>query len=295
MSEEHLEQPPATAASADSPAPSDALASAEQASEGSSASPRWRRRSRILWREWIKPLLIIGFVMFSFRSAVADWNDVPTGSMKPTILEGDRIFINKLAYDLKFPFTRWRLANWKDPEWGDVVVLLSPEDGKRLVKRVVGLPGDVIEFHNDMYLWRNGEPVKLSEPDWPIPDGSLDQEYPSARVLNEHAEGRDHPVMLHIGGRLRPGELPPPGCRGDDEVDQQTARRQRWRRNTWVCRLGDNEFFVMGDNRNNSRDSRYFGPVDRSLILGQATAVALSFDRNNYFKPRLERFFSDLP
>ena len=103
------------------------------------ALSKWHHRGRVLWREWVKPLLLIGLVMFSFRSAVADWNDVPTGSMKPTILEGDRIFINKLAYDLKFPFTRWRLAQWKDPAWGDVVVLLSPEDGKRLVKRVVGL------------------------------------------------------------------------------------------------------------------------------------------------------------
>ena len=87
--------------------------------------PRWRRHGQVLWGEWLKPLLVIGLVMFSFRSAVADWNDVPTGSMKPTILEGDRIFINKVAYDLKFPFTRWRLAQWKDPSWGDVVVLAA--------------------------------------------------------------------------------------------------------------------------------------------------------------------------
>ncbi len=287
MTEEHEGTLKSSAASADSATKTDPEASKDSEKDD---SPRWRRRGHVLWREWIKPLLIIGFVMFSFRSAVADWNDVPTGSMKPTILEGDRIFINKLAYDLKFPFTRWRLANWKDPEWGDVVVLLSPEDGKRLVKRVVGLPGDTIEFRNDMYLWRNGEPATLTEPRPPFADDSLD--HPAVRVLNEHAEGKDHPVMLVLGSRLRPGEIPP-GC-GSDDAEEAEPRRRR-RRNTWVCELGDNEFFVMGDNRNNSRDSRYFGPVDRSMILGQATAVALSFDRENYFKPRLDRFFSDLP
>ena len=59
-----------------------------------------------VWREWIKPFLMVLIVVGSLRSAVADWNDVPTGSMRPTILEGERIFVNKLAYDLKVPFTR---------------------------------------------------------------------------------------------------------------------------------------------------------------------------------------------
>ena len=265
---------------------------APETPDGESAAgedkPRnWQTRGNVLWREWVKPLLIIGLVMFSFRSAVADWNDVPTGSMKPTILEGDRIFINKLAYDLKFPFTRFRLAQWDDPAWGDVVVLLSPEDGKRLVKRVVGLPGDVIEFRNDMYLYRNGKAAALSEPQVSPDPRSFD--HPAVRVLSEHAEGRDHPVMLIIGSRLRPGQVPI-GCLGKDGKP-----RKRSRASSWSCWLDDNEFFVMGDNRNNSRDSRIFGPVDRSMILGQATAVALSFDRENYYKPRLDRFFSNLP
>ena len=65
--------------------------------------------SRRIWREWVKPLLVILVILFSVRSAIADWNDVPTGSMKPTIMEGDRIFVNKLAYDLKVPFVGWRL------------------------------------------------------------------------------------------------------------------------------------------------------------------------------------------
>ena len=75
---------------------------------------------------WVRKSGLIGmalvlFAVLSVRSAIADWNDVPTGSMKPTILIGDRIFVNKLAYDLKFPFTGWRLASWDDPDRGDIV------------------------------------------------------------------------------------------------------------------------------------------------------------------------------
>ena len=78
------------------------------------------------WREWAKPILTVLLLASAFRSAIADWNDVPTGSMKPTILEGDRIFVNKLAYDLKIPFTTMQLARWAEPERGEVVVCFSP-------------------------------------------------------------------------------------------------------------------------------------------------------------------------
>lgn len=226
---------------------------------------RWRRHGQVLWGEWLKPLLVIGLVMFSFRSAVADWNDVPTGSMKPTILEGDRIFINKVAYDLKFPFTRWRLAQWKDPAWGDVVVLRSPEDSKRLVKRVVGLPGDVIEIRGNQ-LFRNGAAAVYRMLEDGDVLGYLDMEPPPA-LYTEDVDGREHPIMIRGSGLHPPGPFYVP----------------------------EGKFFVMGDNRNNSRDSRYFGPVDREAILGRATAVALSLDRDDYYKPRWQRFFSNLP
>src|SRR5277367_1455883 len=118
----------------------------------------WKQKWDNFLKKEAKPLLIMVLVMLAFRSAIADWNDVPTGSMKPTIVEGDRIFVNKLAYDLKVPFTTWHVAEWAGPERGDIVVFNSPVDGTRLVKRVVGLPGDTIEGRND-HLWINGRPV----------------------------------------------------------------------------------------------------------------------------------------
>src|SRR5438094_7125751 len=116
-------------------------------------------RARHFWRKEICPLLMLGLVVFSLRSSLADWNDVPTGSMRPTILEGDRVFVNKLAYDLKVPFTTRHIAEWSNPQRGDIVVFYSPHDGKRLVKRVVGLPGDMVELRDEALII-NDQPVE---------------------------------------------------------------------------------------------------------------------------------------
>ncbi len=263
MDEQHPESssaPPTAISPGSSPAPLQAT----------TPVPRVPKRSRwdVLWREWFRPLLIIAVVMFSFRSAVADWNDVPTGSMKPTILEGDRIFINKVAYDLKFPFTTFRLAEWDDPNWGDIVVLRSPEDGKRLVKRVVGLPGDVIEVrHGRLYL--NGAAASYLQLDEEIVERIGRNLHSAFLYADERVADKTHAVMITMGSPSMPF--------GPYQVPE------------------DN-FFVMGDNRSNSRDSRWFGPVHRSAILGRATAVALSFDLEKYYlpKPRWKRFFSRL-
>src|SRR5450755_3383604 len=107
------------------------------------------------WWQQLRGIVFIVVLFAAFRSAIADWNDVPTGSMIPTILEGDRIFVNKLAYDLKAPFTTTHLFTWANPNRGEVVVFFSPSDGVRLVKRVIAIPGDVVELR-DNRLFLNG-------------------------------------------------------------------------------------------------------------------------------------------
>ena len=97
-----------------------------------------------------KAYILFVVLMMVFRSAVADWNDVPTGSMKPTIIEGDRIFVNKMAYDVRLPFTTVSLAKLADPVRGDIVIFDSQASGKRLVKRVVGVPGDVVALQDNV-------------------------------------------------------------------------------------------------------------------------------------------------
>ena len=117
-------------------------------------------RTRQFWREWIRPLVLPFILITAAKSALADINFVPSGSMQPTILEGDEVVVNKLAYDLKVPFTTFHLAHWGDPARGDIVVCFEPGNGIRLVKRVIGLPGDTIESP-PRYIVRERTSVEL--------------------------------------------------------------------------------------------------------------------------------------
>jgi signal peptidase I len=224
-------------------------------------------RARYWWRKEIRWWLVIGLVVFSFRSSLADWSDVPTGSMKPTILEGDRVYVNKLAYDLKVPFTTRHLAEWSNPRRGDIVVFFSPYDGKRLVKRVVGVPGDTIELRNDSLIL-NGQPVEYK----PIAEELLRGVALVDRSRQVYAE-EQLPGQHHVVAAIP--ALPA-------------------MRNFGPSQVPEGHYFMMGDNRDDSFDSRYYGPVERRRIVGQATAVVLSFDRTHYWVPRWSRFFRSL-
>ena len=227
----------------------------------------FQSRARQLWRKEIRPLLILILVLFSIRSSLADWNDVPSGSMRPTILEGDRIFVNKLAYDLKVPFTTWHIAEWSNPQRGDIAVFYSPHDGKRLVKRVVGLPGDTLELR-DNALVINGRLVEYQ----PIAEELLRDLAPADRAgrvfATEQLPGQTHAVA---GNPVLPAK-----------------------RSFAPTRVPEGQYFMMGDNRDDSFDSRYWGTVERNQIVGRATAVVLSLDKKNHWLPRWQRFFTSL-
>ena len=115
------------------------------------------------WRAWTRELLGIGVVLglaLTARATFADHYHVPTGSMRPTVEVGDRIFVNKAAYGLRLPLSERWLARFDGPSPGEVVVLHSPEDGEVLLKRVVAAPGDRVAFR-DGRLWLNGAFVPI--------------------------------------------------------------------------------------------------------------------------------------
>ncbi|MBE2216156.1 MAG: signal peptidase I [Opitutaceae bacterium] len=221
-----------------------------------SSHPRLSR----LWREWLRPLALGAAIIFPMKSALADFNWVPSGSMEPTITPLEFVWVNKLAYDLKVPFTTHHLAEWGDPQRGDVAVFFSPADGDRLVKRVIGLPGDTIEMRDDRLIL-NGEPLGYA-------DVTRDTHAPVI-TANEQLPGRPHRIqVLTDRAAVRTfGPLTvPPG-----------------------------HYFMLGDNRDNSHDSRFFGPVPRDQIVGRATNVIASFDLDRWACPRPSRFFTKVP
>lgn len=224
-------------------------------------------KARRLWRKQIRPIAIIVLVMLTFRSAIADWNDVPSGSMQPSILIGDRIFVNKLAYGLRFPFTSFSLIRWDTPQRGDVVIFTSPKDGVRLVKRVVGLPGDTVSMRGNQVII-NGQPLKY---------GTLDNETINTLPASERLA---HGYAVEGLGDTKHAVMSTPAANAMRDFGPVT--------------VPPGEYFMLGDNRDNSADSRFIGTVPLKNILGRSSAVALSLDYQHYFLPRWNRFFKSL-
>jgi signal peptidase I len=159
------------------------------------------------------------------------------------------------------------VAEWSNPQRGDIAVFYSPKDGARLVKRVIGLPGDTVELRNDQ-LVINGQSVDYESLE-PKIFGQLSQlERAHSTFATEKLSTRPHAVMA-INGIAAMRTFGP-------------------------VHVSDGHYFMMGDNRDNSFDSRYFGTVDRSQILGRATSVVLSLDKSNWWLPRWGRTCSSL-
>ena len=209
---------------------------------------------RNFWKE-NKSFVVFLALMFIFRSAVADWNTVPTGSMKPTILEGDRITVNKLAYDLRLPFTHISLMKLGEPAHGDIAVFDSKVADKRLVKRVVGLPGDTVAMVNNQ-LFINGQAISYDN------TGNT-----NSRI--EHLFNVDHRVAISTSTNHAFANFP-------------------------AVIVPADHYLMLGDNRDNSADSRVIGFVPRNEIVGRSSAVVMSSNYDNYYLPRLDRFFKSL-
>jgi signal peptidase I len=209
------------------------------------------------WREY-RGFALFMFLMIIFRSALADWNVVPTGSMKPTILEGDRILVNKLAYDLKIPLTHVAIYQFADPKRGDIVIFDSRRADIRLVKRVIGLPGDTVEMrHNHLVI--NGIEAQYSNVEYAA----------DAIFAFESYLDMSHRIEL---SRTGPGPLS----------------------SFAPIKVPEGHYLVLGDNRDNSADSRVYGFIPREEIIGNAKTIVLSLNYDHYYVPRVDRFFRPL-
>lgn len=212
-----------------------------------------------------------GFIVFLllfgvFRTAIADWNPIPSGSMRPNLLEGDVVFVDRVAYDLKLPLTDVILAHLGDPRRGDIVTFTSPADGKRLIKRLVALPGDVVEMR-DKKLLINGV-----QADYKVLDASTEP----------MGNGTSLPV-LHLTERL-----------GEEQRAIQWLPELSQASNFGPVAIPSGQYLMLGDNRDNSADSRYIGFVPRRDLIGRAERILVSAAILDNWKPRIARFGKSL-
>lgn len=197
-------------------------------------------------------LLFVG-LMFVFRSAIADWNHVPSGSMLPTIQIGDRLGVNKMAYDVRIPFTTLSLYRRGNPVRGDIVIFDSQYTGNRMVKRVVGLPGDLVAMKDDRLTINQQALRYVAQSKGLFTEHIADAEYTVQRVAGEHRLSSFSAIQVPA-----------------------------------------DHYLVLGDNRDNSADSRVIGFVPRNEIVGRTRHVVMSFDYDNFYLPRADRFWQRL-
>ncbi len=208
-----------------------------------------------------KSILLFIILMSVFRSAVADWYTVPSGSMKPTIIEGDRLYADKMAYDLRVPFTHISLYKIADPQRGDIIIFESTAADNRLVKRVIGVPGDVIAL-TDNVLSINGNTLAYQ------PISATDSSEDKIEQLFSETSTVNHLVRTsNSGSRLS---------------------------NFSEVTVPEGHYLALGDNRDHSSDSRVIGFVPRDEIIAKTSSVVMSFDYDNYYIPRSERFLHSL-
>jgi signal peptidase I len=189
-----------------------------------------RLNARALRRDFVRVAVALA-VAVTARSSLADHYFVPSGSMLPTVEPEDHIVVDKLAYGLRVPFLDAYALHFTPPGRGDVVVLSSPDDGRVLLKRVVGVPGDRVTIAAG-YVVIDGVTMPVRE---------------QGGALVEQLGGEAHTITFGAGGGPDFGPV----------------------------RIPAGRYLVLGDNRGESRDGRYFGLVARDTILGRAQGVVL--------------------
>jgi signal peptidase I len=231
----------------------------------------WKRRLRReplperkpLWVAFGAELFVVIALMFTCRVAVADWPKVPSGSMEPTLRVGDYLLVNHLAYGPRLPFTNTAIE-FGQPERGDVVVFRFPLDVSEFyVKRLIGLPGDVVRFR-DGVVSVNDQPPQAEQ----VSDGSADDTPTEDRgqwLLRETLPSQQHLIKINpfVQGRL-PLDLKQPELAQNCRVESAS---------TWECTVPAGRYLMLGDNRDGSADSRVWGFLPHEQVYGKAVRV----------------------
>ena len=219
------------------------------------------------WLDWTAGLFPVILVVFLLRSFLFEPFKIPSGSMIPTLLVGDLILVNKYHYGVRLPVINKKIINNNDPQRGDVMVFRYPKDTSvDYIKRVVGIPGDEISFRNQQ-LFLNGEAVPMEQTP---PPGFYDED--ALRYFPEFKEkfgSAEHRILVN------PQSQPFYGA--EDKITFPFRENCRYSAEGVTCKVPAGHYFMMGDNRDNSQDSRFWGFVPDENIVGRAFFVWMNF------------------
>ena len=219
------------------------------------------------WLDWTAGLFPVILAVFLLRSFLFEPFKIPSGSMLPTLLVGDLILVNKYHYGIRLPVLNKKIIANNDPQRGDVVVFRYPRDTSiDYIKRVVGVPGDEISFKNQR-LSVNGQLVPIE----PLPPpGFYDEE--TMRHYPEYKEklgSVEHRILVNLQGQAFYGS--------DDRIAFPYRENCRYSAEGVTCKVPPGHYFMMGDNRDNSQDSRFWGFVPDENIVGRAFLIWMNF------------------
>lgn len=219
------------------------------------------------WLDWTAGLFPVILIVFLLRSFLFEPFKIPSGSMIPTLLVGDLILVNKFTYGLRLPVIGTKITEGTPPQRGDVMVFhYPPKPSLDYIKRVVGVPGDEVAYLNKR-LTINGKPV----PTTALPE-YFDEDAMRYFPLFEETLGEKKHRLLNDPDR-------PAVVLGADEFAHR--KNCRYSVEGVVCKVPEGHYFMMGDNRDNSLDSRYWGFVPDTNIVGKAFFVWMSFSKLN--------------
>jgi signal peptidase I len=232
--------------------------------DGDLAGARERILTQPWWLDWTAGLFPVILAVFLLRSFLFEPFKIPSGSMVPTLLVGDLILVNKYHYGVRLPVINRKIVANNDPQRGDVVVFRYPVDPRvDYIKRVVGVPGDEVAYLNQR-LTINGKPVDLQ----PLGDYYDEDSLRYAPQFSETLGTATHRILVDPKRQV---------YYGGESRSFPNGQNCRYTAEGVVCKVPDGHYFMMGDNRDNSQDSRFWGFVPDANIVGKAFFVWMNF------------------